>query len=1424
MLVLPVSNRPPGPFGMPVTIKCTNTQCAATYTVSEAVAGKIVKCKRCGTSFPAQPTQVGDKADTGKPPVTSGGAAATDPFPKLPAEFGRYRVLKLLGRGGMGAVYLAEDRQLGRHVALKLPSFNPADAGKRIERFVREARAAAVLQHPNICMIYDAGEVDGRPFITMALIEGQPLENTVDGGNALPWRKAAALARKVALALAHAHAKGIVHRDLKPGNIMLTPEGEPILMDFGLAKRVGEGDQLDVKLTHDGAVLGTPSYMAPEQVKGEIDKIGPTTDVYALGAVLFELLTGQTPYVGSLGQVMGSILGAPVPSARNLRAEVPVQLDQVCQRALAKEPGDRFPSMAALVEALDAALNARDPAPVETVTKSKPAMPAAVATTRWTVPPPAPPPPRPVPSPEPALPQPAQLAEVDLARPGSTIKRRRSPATRRPMAFWLPFLVGLAVVLMMGGLGLIYLPRLGGVALAPTQATDIEPKSTPATTATTQPMTNGQSSGRPATDGPANVPAPNSKPPAAMPARYVSRPPGMIWSVPAGSGAWHAPVFSPRGDFVAAAEGNSAEGGIRLWPLTNDQQGQSFQKLWHPSFNPPGVAALAIAPHGKVMASAGRDGSIRLWNLETSPPMELARINRLRGEVSGLAFRADGHMLAASVRSPGGPVVVWKIDDPTKPEEISALNLEASHVITSLAFDTDLAGVLIGCRCDRAEGRLLSWGMVRGEPPKGLWSESAFWNDGSGVRSLACSADRQHVGFVFGDKAFILNRSSGATLLTYRGHEPGKALTAFAFTQDGSCCVTAGNDRSIRIWSAAAGTALWHHDSLPHAAAGLALSSDGRLALVSLAAGQGSDAGAVQLWRLPHPGDSSDTTQAGTTQLAGKWSVVSEEFRGGPVSASALAAANKVLEFVGNTLTIHRTSREGQRVRTDGQLQVNAHVTPMTFDLETRNDLGEPWVWRGCLEVRGDTLRLVYVDGPPRLTGTRPTRFATSGEDWNRLLVASRKTDRGTTSASPSTSEPAGTSDAKTLFNGKDLAGWTIMRTRSTDPPTHEPEAVGWHVEAGELLCDASDFIWLRSVQEYGDFELKLEYRLPPNGASGIYFRSPAQGSLTHDGLQVQLIDEQAPRLQGRLPAEGRTGALRGVVGPGTSVFAPAERWNRVVIRCQGPRVSVMINDVQAVDVDVDAVPALRERPRRGYLGLVNFKGEAKGTRFRKIELQPLPPLSERTTTQPTSGKPSNNWQPIFNGRDLAGWAEFGVPGGYVARNGELVIQGVDWDQPRKDGWLMTRKDYRDFQLRLEFQLGQACNSGVGLRCDPAARDHTEINLTDQLDPRISSIVARLKTHRTGALVDFALDTSLAPLSRSAWHTLWIELIGRKLMVRVNGVVTVQTNLDLHVEEARRRTPQRAGVWRSAGPIGLQKCTGTLRVRNIEVKENPPTP
>jgi serine/threonine protein kinase/class 3 adenylate cyclase len=283
--------------------------------------------------------------------------SATTEVGDLPERFGRYLILRKLGRGGMGTVYLAHDTQLDRPVALKVPRIGPDQGSHVLERFAREARAAALLHHPNICPIYDVGQIDNIPYLTMAYIEGQTLAEWAAQHRGCPVQEIAALVRTLALALVDAHANHLIHRDLKPSNIMLNKRHEPVIMDFGLARRVDLGDQ---RLTHQGVLVGTPAYMAPEQLDPDQDALGPACDVYALGVILYELLTGKVPFEGTVTSMLAQIIAHEPKPPSHYRPELDAALDAICLKALAKDTHKRFADMAEFAEALDAYLRRQD--------------------------------------------------------------------------------------------------------------------------------------------------------------------------------------------------------------------------------------------------------------------------------------------------------------------------------------------------------------------------------------------------------------------------------------------------------------------------------------------------------------------------------------------------------------------------------------------------------------------------------------------------------------------------------------------------------------------------------------------------------------------------------------------------------------------------------------------------------------------------------------------------------------------------------------------------------------------------------------------------------------------------------------------------------------------------------------------------------
>jgi serine/threonine protein kinase len=311
---------------------------------------------------PTQPTAPTTGPVTGECPREASPGSVTRLEDRLPVAapppvsrtFGEYELLTEIARGGMGVVYKARQIRLNRVVALKMILSGRLADEDDVRRFRTEAEAAARLQHDNIVAVHDVGEVDGQHYFSMEFIDGRTLAQRLAAGP-LPSRDAARYVRQIARAVHFAHRQGVLHRDLKPSNILVDGQDEPHVTDFGLAKRTS-GDASGK--TRSGAVLGTPSYMAPEQAGGRIKDQGPWTDVYGLGAVLYELLTGRAPFKAEtpLDTLMQVLENDPVPP-RLLNSKIDNDLETICLKCLEKDPRRRYPTAEALAEDLQRYLN-----------------------------------------------------------------------------------------------------------------------------------------------------------------------------------------------------------------------------------------------------------------------------------------------------------------------------------------------------------------------------------------------------------------------------------------------------------------------------------------------------------------------------------------------------------------------------------------------------------------------------------------------------------------------------------------------------------------------------------------------------------------------------------------------------------------------------------------------------------------------------------------------------------------------------------------------------------------------------------------------------------------------------------------------------------------------------------------------------------
>ncbi len=278
---------------------------------------------------------------------------------KLPAPWGNYQLLSVIGSGGNGVVYHAKSLDRGTEVALKTLQFAVLSSSEAMERFDREAKAGAELGHPGIVSVVDCGKVGKMPFLAMPFVKGSNLKQALAAGRFPAREERLRLVLEAARAIAHAHSHRIVHRDVKPPNILIDEEGHARVTDFGLAKRLDQSQPL----TAPGQMIGTVLYMPPEQIEGEIEHIGPATDVYALGVVLYEVLTGHPPFTGTtFAAIVGQVLAKEAPLLRSIDPTIPADLEAICRKALAKEPGKRQPTAKEFADELERFLKG-EPAP-----------------------------------------------------------------------------------------------------------------------------------------------------------------------------------------------------------------------------------------------------------------------------------------------------------------------------------------------------------------------------------------------------------------------------------------------------------------------------------------------------------------------------------------------------------------------------------------------------------------------------------------------------------------------------------------------------------------------------------------------------------------------------------------------------------------------------------------------------------------------------------------------------------------------------------------------------------------------------------------------------------------------------------------------------------------------------------------------------
>jgi eukaryotic-like serine/threonine-protein kinase len=768
-------------------------------------------------------------------------AAAIETEANLPTRIGRFEIRCQLGRGGFGIVYRAYDPMLCREVALKIPRAEALVDAECLGRFQREARAAAGLDHPNLVPVHEAGQIGPIAYIAFAYCPGHDLATWLKlRSSPVRCLEAARLVRTLARAIHYAHGRGVLHRDLKPGNVLLSPVEPcatpahdnlwlpepdaalvPRVTDFGLAKFASDQAQ-----TRTGDLLGTPCYMAPEQTDGRLKQIGPATDVYALGAILYEVITGRAPFcaetaIETLMQVKNI---EPVRPSR-LRPELPRDLETICLKCLQKEPRKRYPSAEALADDLNRFLTDR----------------------------------------------PIQARPTSIAEHGLKWARRRPALATSLAALLLVTAFGLAVILWQWHqtqtaldtaqqaqeaqakewqrtevalyhhrVALAHHEWLAGnvgnsaqlLAACPADLRNWEWSYVRRLCNSAQLTCAGHS---------AHVNAvavsPNGRHIASAAGLWNSSEPGevILWDAASGAPLWKglgntAPVmnvaFSPDGSRLASVtvDGGRKGGEVTIWETATGKLLRRFPAC------PPGIFAVAYSPDGSRLATAGADAKVRLWDATSGT--ELFVLEGHKYNVFSVAFSPDGLLLASAGWS--GTAVVWDLAS-----RCAIQCMRGPIDLRSVAFSPD-GQHLVAASFDHS---VKIWRTESGELERIFWGHRApalcasYSPDGHSIASTDYSGIVQ-----------LWDARTGRITRTVRGHTG--AVNGAAFSPDGSRLATASRDRTVCLWDITRDQDVY---SLPHGlgAQNVVFDPSGRLLAASgFTKSSGQQEKSVRVWAL----------------------------------------------------------------------------------------------------------------------------------------------------------------------------------------------------------------------------------------------------------------------------------------------------------------------------------------------------------------------------------------------------------------------------------------------------------------------------------------------------------------------------------------------------------------------------------------------